>query len=84
MKISEILSEVDRGPISSHPTAAMLMGYLNNELALVGAAPLTNESTGADAIAAIYRLPREKQDEVFQKTSRICVRKTVTNLQYSL
>lgn len=67
MKISEILSEVDRKPVSSHPTAAMLIGYLNNELALVGAALLTTESTGAEAIAAIYRLPKEKQDEVFQK-----------------
>lgn len=67
MRISDILSEVDRKPISSHPTAAMLIGYLNNELSLSGIAPITSESPGTEAIAAIYRLPREKQDEVFQK-----------------
>lgn len=67
MKISDILSEVDRNPISTHPTAAMVVGYLNSELTLVGVPTLTMESTGADAIAAIYKLPREKHDEVFQK-----------------
>lgn len=67
MKISEILSEIDSKPISTHSTAAMLVGYVNSELTLVGEPPLTSESTGAAAIAAIYRLPRDKQDLVFQK-----------------
>lgn len=67
MKISEILSEIDSKPISTHSTAAMLVGFVNNELALVGEPPLTSQSTGAEAIAAIYRLPRDKQDQVFQK-----------------
>lgn len=67
MKISEILSEVDSKPISTHATAAMLVGYVNNELALSSLPLLTSESTGAEAIAAIYRLPPDKQDLVFQK-----------------
>jgi len=46
MKISEILNEIDRSPISTHPTAAMLIGYLNNELLLSGETALTTSSTG--------------------------------------
>jgi len=67
MKISEILNEIDRSPISTHPTAAMLIGYLNNELLLSGETALTTSSTGTEAISAIYKTDREKQDAIFQK-----------------
>lgn len=67
MRISEILSEIDQSPISTHSTAALVIGYLNSELMLVGDAVLTSSSTGAEAIAAIYRGPSEKQDAIFQK-----------------
>jgi hypothetical protein len=67
MKISEILNEIDQSPISSHSTAALMIGYLNSELTLVGETALTSSSTGAEAIAAIYKTPREKQDVIFQK-----------------
>lgn len=67
MKISEILNEIDRSPLSTHPTAAMLIGYLNNELLLSGETALTTSSTGTEAISAIYKAPREKQDIIFQK-----------------
>jgi hypothetical protein len=67
MKISEILNEIDRSPISTHPTAVMLIGYLNNELVLSGDAALTTATTGAEAIAAIYRGPSDKQDTIFAK-----------------
>lgn len=67
MKISEILSQIDRSPISTHPTAAMLVGYLNNELLLSGETALTTSSTGTEAITAIYRAERDKQDAIFQK-----------------
>ncbi|QBJ02722.1 hypothetical protein MZD04_gp196 [Pseudomonas phage Psa21] len=45
----------------------MLIGYVNNELVLAGVTPLTSTSTGAEAIAAIYKIPSEKQNIVFQK-----------------
>jgi hypothetical protein len=67
MKISEILNEIDLSPISTHPTAAMVIGYLNSNLMLSGDTALTTASTGAEAIAAIYKSSREKQDEIFAK-----------------
>ncbi|WDS62247.1 hypothetical protein [Pseudomonas phage D6] len=45
----------------------MLIGYLNNELLLSGETALTTSSTGTEAISAIYRAEREKQDTIFQK-----------------
>lgn len=67
MKLSEILNEIDQSPISSHSRAAHIVGYLNSELQLMGDAVMTSDTTGAAAIAAIYRAPREQQELVFSK-----------------
>lgn len=67
MNVSQILSEIDRNPISTHAVAALLVGYLNNELVLSGSDALTSASTGTEAITAIYKTSRDKQDIIFQK-----------------
>uniref|UniRef100_A0AB39CDA0 Virion structural protein n=1 Tax=Pseudomonas phage RVTF4 TaxID=3236931 RepID=A0AB39CDA0_9VIRU len=67
MKLSEILNEIDQSPISTHQMAAHIVGYLNSALQLIGDAVIGPETTGAAAIAAIYKAPRETQDEVFAK-----------------
>lgn len=67
MKISDILSEIDSKVLSTNTTSSMLIGYINNELTLANIPNLTRESTGAEAIAAVYRLPQDRQDIVFAK-----------------
>lgn len=67
MRLSEILNEIDQSPISTHAKGALIVGYLNSALQLMGDNVLTTGTTGATAIAVIYRAPREVQDEVFAK-----------------
>lgn len=67
MKLSDILNEIDQSPISSYPMAAHIVGYLNSTLGLMGDSVIDSKTTGAAAIAAIYKSPRETQDEVFAK-----------------
>lgn len=67
MKLSDILNEIDQDPISSYPMSAHIVGYLNSTLQLMGDAVIGPATTGAMAIAAVYKSPRETQEEIFAK-----------------
>jgi hypothetical protein len=67
MKLSELLSNLDSSPISNNPQSAMIVGFLNSELNLVGDAALTKNSSGAEAIAVIYKAEQSTQDKIFLK-----------------
>lgn len=67
MKLSELLSNLDTSPLSTNSQSAMIIGFLNAELQLTGADALTRDTSGAQAIGAIYKAEPTTQDRIFNK-----------------